>query len=134
MQSDDGTSIERIDTLASPDRETDPEYAAMRDIAVERFRSAFSRLPEREQKVAVLLHVYGLTLREIGEVLGVSESRVCQINSGIKRQLRAQIGSEQNLFQRGCGLDLVTAARVVLAGRLVLAGLLVAAGLSSTRA
>jgi DNA-directed RNA polymerase specialized sigma subunit len=30
--------------------------------------------------------------------VGVSESRVCQINSGIKRQLRAQIGSEQNLF------------------------------------
>jgi len=98
VQSDDGTSIERIDTLASSDRETDPEFAAMRDIAVDRFRSAFSRLPAREQKVAVLLHVYGLTLREIGEVVGVSESRVCQINSGIKRSLREQLGSDHSLF------------------------------------
>jgi RNA polymerase sigma factor FliA len=98
VQSDDGTSIERIDTLASSDRELDPEFATMRGVAVDRFRAAFARLPEREQKVAVLLHVYGLTLREIGDVLGVSESRVCQINGAIKRQLRNQLGSEEMLF------------------------------------
>jgi RNA polymerase sigma factor for flagellar operon FliA len=98
VQSDDGTSIERIDTLASSDRDIDPEFATVRGAAVDRFRAAFKRLPEREQKVAVLLHVYGLTLREIGEVLGVSESRVCQINGSIKRQLRDQLGSEEQLF------------------------------------
>ncbi len=98
VSSDEGAAIERIDTLASSDRDIDPEFATMRTVAIDRFRSAFSRLPEREQKVAVLLHVYGLTLREIGEVLGVSESRVCQINGAIKRQLREQLGAEHQLF------------------------------------
>jgi len=98
VQSDDGSTIERIDTLASHDQANDPEFAAIREKALECFRAAFSRLPPREQKVAVLLHVYGLTLREIGEVLGVSESRVCQISSGIKRQLREQLGAEHELF------------------------------------
>ena len=98
VQSDDGSAIERIDTLASADRDNDPESAAMHEKALERFRSAFSRLPPREQKVAVLLHVYGLTLREVGDVLGVSESRVCQINSAIRRRLRLQLGAEHELF------------------------------------
>jgi RNA polymerase sigma factor FliA len=96
---DDGTSIERIDTLVSPDREIDPEFATVRGVAVDRFREAFSRLQEREQKIAILLHVYGLTLREIGEVLGVSEGRVCQINGSIKRQLRGHLDAEEQLFE-----------------------------------
>lgn len=98
VQSDEGTSIERIDTLASSNRDLDPEFAAMRSVAVDRFRAAFSRLPGREQKVAVLRHVYGLTLREIGQVLGVSESRVCQINGATRRRLRSQLGTEELLF------------------------------------
>jgi RNA polymerase sigma factor FliA len=98
VQSDDGTAIERIDTLASSDRDTDPEFAALRERAIARFREAFKLLPPREQKVAVLLHVYGLTLREIGEILGVSESRVCQINIQIKRQLRELLDQEQGLL------------------------------------
>ena len=98
VQSDDDTTIEQIDTLPSADRAADPEYAAMRTKAIERFRAAFERLPAREQKVAILLHVNGLTLREIGEILGISESRVCQINMEIKRHLRAQLESERQLI------------------------------------
>src|SRR5205807_1821029 len=85
---EDDTTIERIDTLPSDDRDTDPESSAMRDAAKDRFRAAFDRLPPRDRKVAVLLYVYNLTLREIGVILGVTESRVCQIHGQITKKLR----------------------------------------------
>jgi RNA polymerase sigma factor FliA len=97
--SDDDTTIERIDTLPSSDREFDPESAAMRDCAKDRFRDAFSRLPERDRKVAVLLYVHNLTLREIGEILGVTESRVCQIHGQLKRHLRDQLRADEQLLR-----------------------------------
>jgi RNA polymerase sigma factor for flagellar operon FliA len=96
--SDDDTTIERIDTLESDDRDADPEQSAMREAAKERFREAFDRLPPRERKVAVLLYVYNLTLREIGEILGVTESRVCQIHGQITKKLREQLNSHEQLF------------------------------------
>ena len=57
-----------------------------------------TRLPQREREVAVLLYVKNLTLREIGEILGVSESRVCQIHSQLKRTLKAQLADDALLF------------------------------------
>jgi RNA polymerase sigma factor for flagellar operon FliA len=96
--SDDETAIERIDTLVSGDRYADPEHHTARDQAKLRFRAAFERLPRREREVAVLLYVKNLTLREIGEILGVSESRVCQIHGQMKRQLREQLDADAVLF------------------------------------
>jgi RNA polymerase sigma factor for flagellar operon FliA len=95
---EDDTTIERIDTLASQTVETDPERQTMRDHAKERFRAAFETLPERERQVAVLLYVHNLTLREIGEALGVTESRVCQIHSALRRKLREQLAVDDQLF------------------------------------
>ena len=95
---EDETTIERIDTLPSEDRESDPERAAMREEAKSRFRAAFERLPPRDRKVAVLLYVYNLTLREIGEILGVTESRVCQIHGQITKKLREQLDVDEQLF------------------------------------
>jgi RNA polymerase sigma factor for flagellar operon FliA len=70
----------------------------MREHAKERFRTAFARLPERDRKVAVLLYVHNLTLREIGEILGVTESRVCQIHGQLKRHLREQLRADKQLL------------------------------------
>lgn len=47
----------------------------------ERLAAAIDSLPERERQVISLYYFEELTLREIGEVLGVSESRVCQIHT-----------------------------------------------------
>jgi RNA polymerase sigma factor for flagellar operon FliA len=95
---EDDTTIERIDTLHSDDLDSNPEHSAMRSDAKARFRQAFERLPERERKVAVLLYVYNLTLREIGEILGVTESRVCQIHGQITKKLRAELEVDEQLF------------------------------------
>ena len=96
--SDDETTVERIDTIAGGDTRDDPENAAEMMQAKDRFRRAFETLPKREREVAVLLYVKNLTLREIGEILGVSESRVCQIHSQLKRTLRKNLSADESLF------------------------------------
>lgn len=95
---DDDNPTERLDTLASADLTVDPEHAAMREGAIARFRAAFDKLPARERRVALLLHVDDLTLRETGEILGVSESRVCQIHGKLKRGLRQQLEADEPLL------------------------------------
>jgi RNA polymerase sigma factor for flagellar operon FliA len=96
--SDDETTVERIDTLADGDARLDPENAAATTEAKAKFRRAFDALPQREREVAVLLYVKNLTLREIGEILGVSESRICQIHSQLKRTLKQQLADDSVLF------------------------------------
>jgi RNA polymerase sigma factor for flagellar operon FliA len=97
--SEDDTAIERIDTLTSHDPDTDPERSAVRDHARERFRKAFERLGERERQVAVLLYLHNLTLRETGEALGVTESRVCQIHAQLRRRLRDALALDDQMFR-----------------------------------
>jgi RNA polymerase sigma factor for flagellar operon FliA len=96
--SDDNASIERIDTIASTDHTLDPELAAAKSQAKDKFRVAFARLGQREREVAVMLYVKNLTLSEIGEVLGVSESRVCQIHGQLKRTLKENLIEDAELF------------------------------------
>jgi RNA polymerase sigma factor for flagellar operon FliA len=98
VQADDHTTIERIDTLETTERDADPEAATSREMAKERFRRAFAVLPEREREIAVLLYVKNLTLREIGEILGVSESRVCQIHTETRKKLRRMLADDALLF------------------------------------
>ena len=64
-----------------------------------KFRRAFEDLPKREREVAVLLYVKNLTLREIGNVLGVSESRVCQIHGELKKTLRRALENDAELLR-----------------------------------
>ncbi len=94
----EGAAVERINTLVADDRELDPEQAAALHEAKDKFRRAFRSLSEREREVAVLLYVNNLTLREIGNVLGVTESRVCQIHTQLKDTLRARLAGESALF------------------------------------
>jgi RNA polymerase sigma factor for flagellar operon FliA len=55
---------------------------------------AISELPEREQLVMQLYYVEEMNLKEIGEVLGVSESRVSQILSAVVKKLRGTLKVE----------------------------------------
>jgi len=98
VRSDESATIERIDTLESTDEDCDPILSAERREAKARFRRAFARLSRQEREVAVLLYVESWTLREIGERLGVSESRVSQIHTGLRRRLYEQLSGELSLF------------------------------------
>ena len=95
----DGASVERIDVIASDDPDSDPLREAAKTEAKEHFRRAFAALGRREREVAVLLYVKNLTLREIGEVLGVSESRVCQIHGELKKSLRRTLANDAELLR-----------------------------------
>jgi RNA polymerase sigma factor for flagellar operon FliA len=96
---EEDSSVERVDTLTADDISTNPEHVASMGDAKDRFRSAFGRLPRRQREIAILLYVKELTLREIGEVLGVSESRVCQIHTELKRSLRTSLSADESLFR-----------------------------------
>jgi RNA polymerase sigma factor FliA len=98
VRSDETATIERIDTLESADRDCDPILSAERSEAKQRFRRAFARLGRQEREVAVLIYVEDRTLREIGERLGVSESRVSQIHTQLRRRLYEQLSGEVALF------------------------------------
>lgn len=68
------------------------EVQEMRRLLVD----AMNRLSERERKVLALYYFEGLTLAEIGQILGVTESRVCQIHTKAVLQLRSRMASTRS--------------------------------------
>jgi RNA polymerase sigma factor for flagellar operon FliA len=52
---------------------------------------AIEKLPEREKMMMALYYEQDLNLREIGEVMGVTESRVCQLHTQAVSRLRGQL-------------------------------------------
>ena len=96
---EENSTVERIETLPSREGSMDPEHATANAEAKDKFRRAFARLSERERELAVLLYVKNLTLREIGEVLGVSESRVCRLHARLKARLREALSADELLFR-----------------------------------
>jgi RNA polymerase sigma factor for flagellar operon FliA len=56
---------------------------------------AVNSLPDRDKTVVTLYYFEGMTLAQIGEVLGVSESRVCQIHTKAVLTLRGKLSAGQ---------------------------------------
>jgi RNA polymerase sigma factor FliA len=54
---------------------------------------AIEHLPDRERVVITLYYYEGLTLKEIGKVLGVTESRVSQLHTKAVLRMRAKLHS-----------------------------------------
>ena len=77
------------DTIA--DRTDGPMAAYEVEEMKQVLASAISRLADREKLVLSLYYYEGLTLAEIGQVLGVTESRVCQIHTKAILQLRGRM-------------------------------------------
>jgi RNA polymerase sigma factor FliA len=87
--SDRGEQVSLLDTLA--DRGTDPTMALEGEETRGLLAAAINSLSEREKIVVTLYYFEGLTLAEIGDILGVTESRVCQIHTKAVGQLRLQL-------------------------------------------
>jgi RNA polymerase sigma factor for flagellar operon FliA len=98
VRSEESAAIEQIDTLVSADVDCDPIARAERQEAKARFRKAFARLSKQEREVAVMLYVEERTLREVGERLGVAESRISQIHTQLRQRLYEQLSGELALF------------------------------------
>ena len=90
VSSTGGDQIALIDTIEDT-QGPEPQSALADTEMKEAIAEAIARLPEREKLVVTLYYYEELTLREIGEVLGVTESRICQILRGIQRNLREQL-------------------------------------------
>ena len=88
-----GDQVSLLDTLpdrAAPDPQAVVDESELRD----RIADAIAALPEREKLVVALYYYENLTLREIGEVLGVTESRVSQLHTKAVLRLRSKLGTE----------------------------------------
>jgi RNA polymerase sigma factor FliA len=88
-----GDQVSLLDTLQDPGA---PDPAAVMDQTdlKDRFADAIARLPEREKLVVALYYYENLTLREIGEVLGVTESRISQLHTKAVLRLRSRLSEE----------------------------------------
>ncbi|MHB8671644.1 MAG: RNA polymerase sigma factor WhiG [Acidimicrobiales bacterium] len=78
-----------------PDRGDGPVAAFEVEEMKQVLADAINRMPEREKVVLTLYYYEGLTLGEIGEVLGVTESRVCQIHTKAVLQLRSKMAEPE---------------------------------------
>jgi RNA polymerase sigma factor for flagellar operon FliA len=89
--SSSGDQVALIDTIEDT-QGPEPQTALAATETREALGEAISRLPEREKLVVTLYYYEELTLREIGEVLGVTESRVSQLHTKAILRLKARLG------------------------------------------
>ncbi len=88
-ESDKITIVDSIESPTSLNPDTIVEKEEVKRVIIE----AINELPEKEKKVLVLYYYEDLTLKEIGEVLGVTESRVSQLHTKAIMRLRTKLTS-----------------------------------------
>lgn len=87
-------SVEIIDTIKDENKLTPEEQLEEKDVKKE-LHNALKRLPERERMIMVLYYHENMTLKEIGEMIEVSESRVCQLHAQAIMKLRKILSEER---------------------------------------
>ncbi len=88
-----GDKLSLVDTLEDHKAE-DPVSAFESEETKYLLAGAINTLPEREKIVVTLYYYEGLTLAEIGQVLGVTESRICQMHTKAVLQLRGKLAEQ----------------------------------------
>jgi RNA polymerase sigma factor FliA len=77
------------------ERSRQPDVIVEHEDFMRAVTDAIAELPERDQLLMSLYYVEELNLKEIGEVLGVTESRISQLLTGIVKKLRLSLGIEE---------------------------------------
>lgn len=85
-----GDQVSLLDTIED-EQAADPAAALAEQDLRDQMGEAIERLPEREKVVIALYYYENLTLREIGEVLGVTESRASQLHTKAVLRLRSRM-------------------------------------------
>jgi RNA polymerase sigma factor for flagellar operon FliA len=88
-------SLEDQTDILDPGQDADLPLTKVEDDSTRKALAAvIENLPKQEQMVVVLYYNKGLNLREISEVLNVSESRVCQVHSQAVGRIRTRMRSK----------------------------------------
>lgn len=87
-------SIDELLPFVSDPGAVDPEELIERRELEEMMARAIEGLPERERLVLTLYYYEELTMKEVGEVLGVNESRISQIHSKVVSKLKLRLHRE----------------------------------------
>jgi RNA polymerase sigma factor for flagellar operon FliA len=82
-----------LPTVLVPSEPESPDTAYEKTETRERVRAAISALPKREQTVISLYYYGEVTMKEIGQEIGVNESRVSQLHARAIKRLRESLGS-----------------------------------------
>jgi RNA polymerase sigma factor for flagellar operon FliA len=96
IRGSDSTETTLLQTLPDPDAEDPSALADAKDLR-ERIADAIQHLPEREQLVLGLRYHQDMRLAEIGDILGVTESRVSQLHAKAVLHVRALLPDELEL-------------------------------------
>lgn len=88
---DDSDELSIMETLEAPDN-MNPDMIMEKQEIKEYIIEAIKKLPDKEKKVVVLYYYEDLTLKEIGQVLDVTESRVSQLHTKAIMRLRGRLG------------------------------------------
>ncbi|MFN3653192.1 MAG: FliA/WhiG family RNA polymerase sigma factor [Armatimonadota bacterium] len=93
----DGT-LRVVDTVEDPGAEANTTGEVEKLERRKALAIAIKRLPEREHLVLSLYYYEGLTFKEIGKILQVSESRVFQLHQQAMMRLRGYLAADRDLF------------------------------------
>ncbi|DAA97578.1 TPA: RNA polymerase sigma factor WhiG [Candidatus Gastranaerophilales bacterium HUM_9] len=88
-------SLEIIDTIKDSSHKTPHEEYEEKSVK-NQLEASLKRLPERERMVMVLYYHENMTFKEIGETVGISESRVCQIHAQAIMKLKNLLSENRN--------------------------------------
>ena len=88
-------SVEIIDTIQDNNSKNPLEQLVDKDVKQE-LQLALRRLPERERMIMVLYYHENMTLKEIGETIAISESRVCQLHAQAIMKLKNILSSSRS--------------------------------------
>lgn len=111
LQSEAGESTDEMSQPRAAVEENDPYQQTLRSEMTGLLERAMGELPDRERQVLALYHYEELTMKEVGTLLKIGESRVSQIHSAALMRLRMRMRELAGLAPT-CGDQMVRAAAI----------------------